>query len=61
VTQLMRLDYYDMDVEEMVVRLMAKSCGDAEPPLDFNALNRRSEATDFKHAEGESGMVGKSI
>merc|ERR1719261_1233387 len=32
----LKLDYYDMDVEEMQVRLAAKGAEDADPALDFD-------------------------
>ncbi len=34
---MMKLDYYDMDVDEMERRLAAKSSGDADQTLDFDA------------------------
>ncbi|CAD7940070.1 unnamed protein product [Amoebophrya sp. A25] len=53
ITQLMKLDYYDMDVAEMERRLSAKSSGDAEPTLDFNAAAGPRSAVTIRHEEGE--------
>lgn len=54
--QLLRLDYYDMDIPEMERRLAAKSSGDADVTLDFN---RRADGglVRVPRLEGEEGAV----
>ncbi|CAD7960046.1 unnamed protein product [Amoebophrya sp. A120] len=57
ITQLMDLDYYDMDVAEMERRLSAKSSGDAAPTLDFNAAAGSGESVAMHKDEGEGGHL----
>merc|ERR1719420_1666348 len=47
----LKLDYYDMDVEEMQIRLAAKGAEDADPALDFDD----SDSDDAELVENEEG------
>lgn len=51
----LKLDYYDMDVEEMQVRLSAKGAEDADPTLDFDD----SESEDEEMVMNEFGEMVK--
>merc|ERR1711865_108179 len=39
VAQVLKLEYYDMDIEEMQLRLKAKGAQEATPQLDFDAAS----------------------
>lgn len=49
----LKLDYYDMDVEEMQIRLAAKGAEDADPALDFDD----SDSDDAELVENEEGEM----